>query len=79
MSDSIVIRIMSKAGRSRIEIKSSAKMSELKQEIANRLGLDAATIKMYSDQAMKKAVAGRDTDLLSKAGLKNGDMLHVGN
>jgi len=28
---------------------------------------------------MKKALVGRDTDTLTKAGIKNGDMLHINN
>lgn len=79
MSDSIVIRVISNAGRSRVELKSNQTISELKQELAKRLGVNAATLKMFTDQAMKKAVNGRDTDTLVKAGLKNGDMLHVNN
>lgn len=79
MSDAIVIRVMSNAGRSRVEISAAASLKELKTQVSERLGLDAATLKMYTDQAMKKPVAGRDTDTLAKCGLKNGDMLHVNN
>lgn len=31
------------------------------------------------DQAFRKALPGRDNDTLAKAGLKNGDALHIAN
>jgi hypothetical protein len=49
MSDSIVIRVISNAGRSRVELKSNQTISELKQELAKRLGVNAATLKMFTD------------------------------
>jgi len=76
---SIVIRVISNAGRSRIEMDPSQTIAVLKAELAKRLGVSAATIKMFSDQALKKAVSGRDSDSLTKAGLKNGDIIHVNN
>ena len=79
MSDSIVIRVISTAGRSRVEMKSTQTVSELRKELATRLGVDIKTLKIFTDQAMRKALAGRDTDSLVKAGLKNGDMLHINN
>lgn len=79
MNNSIVIRVMSNAGRSRVEIAASASLAELKSQLATRLGLEAKTVTLYTDQAMKKALSGRDTDSLTKCGLKNGDMLHVRN
>ena len=79
MSDTIVIRVISNAGRSRVEMKSNSSVAELRKELATRLGVDAKTLNIFTDQAMRKALAGRETDTLSKAGLKNGDMLHINN
>ena len=47
--------------------------------MASRLNIPAKQIKLFKDQTLKQELKGRDTDLLSKLGLKNGDMLHVGN
>jgi len=47
--------------------------------LESRLNIPAKQIKLYKDQTLKQELKGRDTDLLSKLGLKNGDMLHVGN
>lgn len=51
----------------------------MKNEIASRLGLDASTLKLFTDNACRKPLGGRDADTLTKIGLKNGDMLHVSN
>jgi len=76
---SIVIRVISNAGRSRVEMKPDQTVQDLKTEIANRSGVDVKTLKVFTDQAMRKALGGRDTDSLTKVGLRNGDMLHVAN
>ena len=60
-------------------MKPTQTVSELRKELATRLGVDAKTLKIFTDQTMKRALAGRDTDTLTKAGLKNGDMLHINN
>jgi hypothetical protein len=70
---------MSKAGRSRIEIPQTNTFKQLKAEIAGRVGVDAAALQLFSDQQMRKEVKGRDGEQLVKLGLKNGDMIHVGN
>ena len=44
-----------------------------------RLNIPAKQIKLFSDQGMTKELKVRDSDSLAKAGLKNGDMLHIGN
>ena len=79
MTEQLVLRVMSNAGRSRIEMATTATVAELKQEVAGRLGLDPKTIKIFMDQAFKKAMPGKDTETLQKAGLKGGDMLHINN
>merc|ERR1719253_1632669 len=79
MSDSIILRVHSKAGRSRVEISSKASCFDLRQELEKRLNIPAKQIKLFSDQGMTKELKVRDSDSLTKAGLKNGDMLHIGN
>jgi len=39
MSDTIVIRVISDAGRSRVEVKASAPFKDLKADLAQRLGV----------------------------------------
>ena len=79
MSDSIILRIFSKAGRSRVEIASSQSLFQLKQELSGRLSIPPKTIQLFTDQGLKKPVPGRDTQSLKAIGLKNGDIIHVGN
>ena len=40
MADNLIIRVMSKAGRSRIEISAQKTMADLKHEISKRMGVD---------------------------------------
>jgi hypothetical protein len=49
MSDAVILRVMSQAGRSRIEMTKNNKFGELKSEIAKRLGQDPNQLKMFSD------------------------------
>ncbi len=79
MSDKIILRVFSKAGRSRVEISASANLHELKTELGNRLSIPASQIKLFTDQGLSKPLTGRDTASLQSLKLKNGDMLHVGN
>ena len=78
MSD-IIIRVISQAGRSRVEMNSSKPFKDLKEDIAKRLGVPESSLKMFKDQALKQALVGRDTDTLAKVGLKHGDIIHVAN
>ena len=78
MSDKIILRIYSKAGRSRVELASGQTLYDLKTEMSNRLSLPVNQIKLFSDEFFKKPVAGRDTSAL-KTLFKNGDIVHVGN
>lgn len=79
MSDSIILRVMSQAGRSRIEMPKTNQYKDLKAEIAKRLNLDPASLKLFKDQAFKQPIRGTDRDTLERAGLKHGDILHVSN
>jgi hypothetical protein len=75
----IIIRVISQAGRSRVEMKSDKLFKDLKEDIATRLGVEAASLKMFKDQALKQPLVGKDTDTLAKVGLKHGDIIHVAN
>ena len=76
---SIILRVFSKAGRSRVEIDSKKSFDDLRVELAKRLGLENAnTVKLFLDDKFKKPIAARGGDVLSKI-FKNGDILHVGN
>tara|TARA_B110001450_G_C17512397_1_gene436970 strand:- start:550 stop:792 length:243 start_codon:yes stop_codon:yes gene_type:complete len=80
MSDTVVLRVISDAGRSRIEVKGSSAFKDLKADLASRLGVaDPKYLQLFKDQAKRQPVNGRDTDTIQKLGLKNGDMLHIGN
>jgi hypothetical protein len=78
MSD-IILRVISQAGRSRVEINSGKPFKDLKEDIAKRLGVAENTLKMFKDQGLKQALLGRDTDTIAKVGLKHGDIIHVAN
>lgn len=79
MSDTIILRVVSTAGRSRVEMKVNQTLFDFKQELSGRLGIPTNQIALFTDQALKKKVSARDTSSLAKCGFKNGDMLHVGN
>lgn len=79
MADALVIRLMSNAGRSRLEMNKQQSFDDLKTEISKRLGIDKKTLNICKDQAYKKKLTGKDTDTLGKLGLKNGDMLYIAN
>ena len=78
MSEKIILRIFSKAGRSRVEMGANQSLYDFKTELGSRLSLPVNSIKLFSDDACKKAIAGRDTAAL-KTLFKNGDIVHVGN
>ena len=48
MSD-IILRVISQAGRSRVEINSSKPFKDLKEDIAKRLGVPSNSLKMFKD------------------------------
>ena len=79
MSDAVILRVISQAGRSRIELTKNNSFGDLKAEIAKRLGQQPNQLNMFSDQAYKKAIRGNDKDSLAKAGLKHGDMIYISN
>ena len=62
-----------------MEMSASKTFADLKRDLASRLGVDAAAIKIFKDDKFKQPLIGRDADSLTKLGLKNGAMLHVSN
>lgn len=79
MSDTIIIRVLSQAGRSRVEMAPTDTIGNLKAEIAKRLALDAKAVTLCQDQAYRKKFAAKDTATIAKSGLKNGAQLFVSN
>ena len=80
MSDTLILRVFSQAGRSRVEIQPNKSLLDLKTDLAKRLGLaNASIVKLYLDDKFKKPLAFRDSDQIGKLGLKNGEILHVAN
>ena len=79
MADTVIIRVLSQAGRSRVEIAPTQTIGELKKEIAKRLNIDAKTVTLCQDQAHKKKFAAKDSVTVAKSGLKNGAQLFVTN
>lgn len=80
MSDTLILRVFSQAGRSRVEIQLGKTLLDLKTDLAKRLGLaNASVVKLFRDDKFKQPVAGRDSDQIGRLGLKNGDILHVAN
>ena len=76
---SIILRVFSKAGRSRIEINLSSTLHDLKTELSQRLQIDTRQLKLFKDEAMRQPVNERDTATIQSLKFKNGDILHVGN
>jgi len=54
--DTIIIRVVSEAGRNRIEIDPKATVQDLKDQISEKLGLDADSIKFYGDVKYKNQI-----------------------
>jgi hypothetical protein len=53
---SIIVRVVSEAGRNRIEIDSKATVEELKEIISQKIGLRASKIRFFNDIAHKKEI-----------------------
>ena len=79
MSDKIILRVFSKAGRSRVEISKNQTLTDLKTELSGRLSISVGSLKLFTDEALKKPLACRDSATIQSLNLKNGDILHVGN
>lgn len=80
MADSlIVVRFVSQAGRNRIEIDPKSTVEDLKEQIAEKIGVRPSTIKFYQDMGYKKAFNWSDTTSLKKAGIVNGTQIFIPN
>lgn len=79
MGDSIIVRIVSEAGRNRIEIDSNATVKDLKDQISDKIGVDSDKIRLYEDIAFKKLVNATDKTTLKKAKIANGVQFFIPN
>jgi hypothetical protein len=79
MSLPLILRVISNAGRSRVELKTNSPFSDLKQEVAERLGLEVDCLKIYHDPSYTQPIRGENKDTLQWIGLKHGDMIYVAN
>jgi hypothetical protein len=76
--EKLILRVFSKAGRSRVEIGVTKTLNDMKADLAKRLGLpSAAAVRLFKDDKCRQPLGGRDTDRMNRLGLKNGDILHV--
>ena len=79
MSLPLILRVISSAGRSRVELKTTTKFKDLKHEIASRLSIDVETLKIYFDPSYTKPIRGDNNSSLEWIGLKHGDFIYVAN
>jgi hypothetical protein len=56
MADNIIVRVVSEAGRNRIEIDSKSTVEELKEMISHKIGIRVSNIKLFSDMGHTKPV-----------------------
>lgn len=49
MSETMIIRVMSNAGRSRLEMTKTTTVAELKKEISTRIGVDIKNLNIFTD------------------------------
>lgn len=75
----IILRVFSKAGRSRVELPQSSSFNDLKTEIGKRLNLDARGLALFRDDKLRDQIKGSSSATLVSLRLKNGDIIHVGN
>mgnify|MGYP000144180126 CR=1 FL=1 len=79
MSLPLILRVISNAGRSRVELKTNSPFLELKQEVAERLGVEVDSLKIFHDPSYLQPIRGDNNDTLQWIGLKHGDMIYVAN
>lgn len=77
MDKTIIVRVVSDAGRNRLEIDPKATCEELKEMISAKIGVPARKIKLYSDQAHRRPYKGTDSSSLKKAGITHGAQVFV--
>ena len=77
--DNIIVRVVSEAGRNRVEIDSRSTVEELKEIISEKIGIRPSSIKFYKDMGHTKAFNVSDTISLMKAGIENGTQIFIPN
>jgi hypothetical protein len=75
---SVILRVYSKAGRSRVEMNESDTVHEFKQQIQTKLG-SQKPLGLFKDEACKVPHKLVDAKSLKGSGFKNGDIVYVGN
>lgn len=75
---SVILRVYSKAGRSRVEMGESDTVHEFKQQIQKKLNLTKA-VGLFKDEACKVPHKLVDAKSIKASGFKNGDIVYVGN
>jgi hypothetical protein len=75
--DSIIVRVVSDAGRNRIEIDAKSTCEELQEIIAHKIGIPAPKVKFYQDMGHKKAFKYSATSSLKRAGITNGTQIFI--
>ena len=75
--ESIIVRVVSDAGRNRIEIDPKSTCEELMEVISRKIGIPAGKVKFYQDIGHKKPFKYSATSSLKKAGIENGTQIFV--
>eukprot|EP00831_Metopus_contortus_P033467 TRINITY_DN26821_c0_g1_i5.p2 TRINITY_DN26821_c0_g1~~TRINITY_DN26821_c0_g1_i5.p2 ORF type:complete len:154 (+),score=23.63 TRINITY_DN26821_c0_g1_i5:89-550(+) len=78
-SKDIVVRVFSPAGRSRIEISSSANYGALCAKISEHLKISASGLQLYKDEKYRTKLTALSSYSLVKAGITDGIILYVQN
>lgn len=76
-SATIIVRVISDAGRNRIEIDAKSTCEELQEIIGAKIGIPAAKVQFYQDMGYKKPFKYSATSSLMKAGITNGVQIFV--
>lgn len=76
-SGAIIVRVISDAGRNRIEIDAKSTCEELQEIIGAKIGIPASKVQFYQDMGYKKPFKYSATSSLMKAGITNGAQIFV--
>ena len=75
----LIIRVIHKAGRNRIVLKDTDKISKLQEEIAKLVSVSFSNVDIYYDQSFKQRVKESGSTSLKKAKFQNGIQIFVKN
>ena len=64
MDKPLILRVVSAAGRSRVEMTDKSTFKDLKTELQKRLNIDPKTVALFLDQTLKKRIVGSDLQTL---------------